>query len=188
MHEYPFTPAEPSTWPEPPGRGRALADAQAFDRTAAVADVIAVTGDTRRLTHISAGLLAAVLVGAASLGAALLVRGEPLNLGSLGLLMPVLMSWLVTAALVLFSAGPVTSAFAELRRATGASIDPSAPWVPLGVEPLADSEVTWNYIVPLIAATRRQHARARLALSVAVLTTGAFLLWMVLSLAMAALT
>jgi hypothetical protein len=48
--------------------------------------------------------------------------------------------------------------------------------------------VTWDFVVPLIAATRRQHARARLALSAAVLTTAAFLLWMMLSLAVAALT
>jgi hypothetical protein len=47
--------------------------------------------------------------------------------------------------------------------------------------------VTWNYVVPLIAATRRQHDRARFALSVAALTTAAFLLWMVLALALAAL-
>jgi hypothetical protein len=188
MQEYLFNQAEPSMWPEPPGRGHALTDAQTFDPAVAISDVIAVTGDTRRLTYISAGLLATVLMGAATVGAALLLRGQPLAMGSLGLLMPVLVSWLVTAALVLFSEGPVTSAFAELRRATGAPVDPSAPWAPLGVEPLADPEVTWDCVVPLIAATRRQHARARLALSAAVLTTAAFLLWMMLSLAVAALT
>jgi hypothetical protein len=188
MHEYLFPQAQPSAWPEPPQRERSLADAQAFDPTAAIADVIAVTGDTRRLSHISAGLLAAVLVGAATLGSALLVHGHPLALGALGLLVPVLVSWLTAATLVLYSEGPVTSGFAELRRATGAPANPFAPWVPLGVESLADAEVTWDYVVPLIAAVRRQHERARLALSVAVLTTSAFLLWMVLSLAVAALT
>ncbi|HEY1823156.1 MAG TPA: hypothetical protein VGG83_24790 [Trebonia sp.] len=117
----------------------------------------------------------------------MLVRGQPLALGSLGLLLPVIASWLVAAALVLFSERPVTSAYAELRRATGAPVSPFAPWAPLGVQPLADSEVTWNYVVPLIAATRRQHDRARFALFVAALTTAAFLFWMVLSLALAAL-
>jgi hypothetical protein len=188
MHEYLFPLAEASTWPGSAESERVLADAEAFDRTAAIADVIAVTGDTRRLSHISAGLLAAVLVAAATMGAALLVRGHPLALGSLGLLVPVLVGWLVAAALVLHSEGPVTSAFAVLRRATGAPVNPYAPWVPAGLEPLADSGVTWDYVVPLIAAARRQHERARLALSVAVLTTAAFLLWMVLSLAVAALT
>jgi hypothetical protein len=187
MYEYPSGQAGAVTWPAPPGQERIVAGNSAFDRTA-VAEVIAITGDTRRLTHISGGLLGVVLAGAATVGAALLVRGQLPALGTLGLLIPVVMSWLVTAALVLNSEGPVASAFAELRRATGAPIDPSAPWVPIGVHPLADAEVTWDYIVPLIAATRRQRERACRALSAAILTTAAFLLWLVLSLTVAAIT
>jgi hypothetical protein len=186
MYEYLSNQGKPGPWPAPPGQERALADPPAFDR-AAIAEVIAITGDTRRLTYIAGCLLGAVLAGAATVGAALLVRGQPLSLGMVGLLIPVIVSWLVTAALVLYSEGPVTSAFAELRRVTGAPVDPSAPWVPLGVQTLADLEVTWDYIVPVIAATRRQHERTRRALSAAVLTTAAFLVWMVLSLTVAAL-
>lgn len=187
MHEYLSNLAETRTWPVPPGQEHVLAGAPAPDR-AAVAEIIAITGDTRRLTHISGGLLGAVLAGAGTVAAALLVRGQLLDLGTVGLLFPVIVSWLVTAALVLSSEGPVTSAFAELRRATGAPVDPAAPWAPLGVRPLADSEVTWDYIVPLIAATRRRHERTRRALSAAVLTTSAFLAWMVIALMLAALT
>jgi hypothetical protein len=197
MDEYRSSQAVPGSWPvpqqpdqfqadaEPLAGAAGLASGEEFDHRTAVADVIAFTGDTRRLTLISAGLLAAVLVGTAVVGAGLLVRGRPLGLGSLGLLAPVLVSWLLTAALVLFAEGPVTSGFAELRRATGAMVDPTAPWTP--ARAMADSEVTWDYVLPLIAAARRQHARARLALSVAVLTTAGFLLWMFLSLAVAAL-
>jgi hypothetical protein len=94
----------------------------------------------------------------------------------------------VTAALVLLAEGPVTSAFAELRLKTGAPVDPSAPWSPLGVRPLSDAETTWGFVVPLIAAATRQHARTRLAFGGAVVTTTAFLLWMALSLAAASLT
>ena len=145
-----------------------------------------VTGDTRRLTYLSVGLLAAVIVGAATVEAALLVREQPLALGVLGLFIPVLVSWLTSAGLVLHSEGPITSAFAELRRATGAPVDPAAPWSPIGMKSLTDSEVTWDCLVSLIARTRRQHEKARLALSAAVLTTAVFLLWTVLSLAAAA--
>jgi hypothetical protein len=81
----------------------------------------------------------------------------------------------------------MTGAFAQLRRATGAPVDPAAPWRPLGVRPLADSAVTFGHVVPLIAAATRQHARARLAFCAAVITTAVFLLWMVLSLATATL-
>lgn len=187
MYKYLFNQAEPATWPAPPGQERLVTDSPAFDR-AAVAEVIAFSGDTRRLTHICGALMGAVLVGAATVAAALLVHGQLLAMGTVGLLIPVMVSWLVTAALVLCSAVPVASAFSELRRATGASVDPSAPWAPLGLRPLADSEVTWDYIAPLIAATRRQHERTRRALCAAVLTTAAFLVWMILSLTMAALT
>jgi hypothetical protein len=186
MHESLSGQAGPHTWPAPPGRPPVLADTTARCR-AAVAEVIAITGDTRRLTHLSAVLLAVVLVGATTVAAALLVRGQLLAAGTVGLLIPVIVSWLATAALVLCSEGPVAGAFSELRRATGAPVDPAAPWAPLGLRPLADADVTWDYIVPLIAATRSQRERTRRALSAAVLTTAAFLAWMVLSLTMAAL-
>jgi hypothetical protein len=188
MREWLPSSPDPGAWPERPEWGRALPDDPGCDRTAAITGVILVTGGTRRLTLISAGLLAADVVGAAIVVSALLGRGKVLALGSVGLLVPVTLSWLVTAVLVLLAEGPVTSAFSELRRATGAPVDPSAPWSPLGVRPLTDSEVTWGHVVPLIAAATRQHARARLALSAAVITTAVFLLWMALSLAAATLT
>lgn len=187
MREWLSLPAEPAAWPETPGSGSARADEATSDLTAAITDVISVTSDTRRLIYLCAGLLAAVLVGAATVASALLGRGHVLALGLVALLTPVILSWLVSAVLVLLAEGPVTSAFAELRRATGAPVDPSAPWSPLGVRPLADPEVTWGHVVPLIAAAARQHGRARLALSSVVITTAIFLLWMALSLAAAAL-
>lgn len=187
MREWLSPSPESGTRPGTPGNGRVLTDNRSCDHVPDVTDVIAVTGDTRRLTHFATGLLAAVLVGAAAVTSALLSRGHALTLGLVGLI-PVLLSWLVTAALVLLAEGPVTSALAELRLRTGAPVDPSAPWLPLGVRPLSDAETTWGYVVPLIAAAARQHARTRLAFGAAVFTTAAFLLWMTLSLAAATLT
>jgi len=187
MREWLSFPPEPAVWPEAPGRGPVLADDRGHDLTGAVVDIISATGDTRRLTCLSAGLLAGVLVGAATVTAALLTRGHALAVGSVGLLLPVLISWLVTVGLVLSSESPVTGAFAQLRRSTGAPVDLSAPWAPLGVRPLADSAVTFSHVVPLIAATARQHARAQRALFAAVITAAVFLLWLVLSLTAATL-
>jgi hypothetical protein len=181
MHEY-LSSAQSVTWPHPRAREEAAGD-DLGGQAGAVAGVIAVAGDTRRLSLVSAGLLVAVLVGSAVVTAALVGRDRALALGSVALLMPVIVSWLASAIFLLLSEGPVTSALGELRRVTGAPVDPSAPWRPLGLDPLADTEVTWDYIVPLIAAATRRHTRARLALSAAVLTTAAFLLWMALSLA-----
>lgn len=153
------------------------------DCTAAVSGVIAVIGDTRRLTQVAAGLLAAVLLGAATLGAALVSRGQVLAVGSVALLLPVAVSWLATAALVLLSEGPVTRALGGLRYVSGAPVDPAAPWRPASLQPLTGTEVSWDCLVSLIGAATHRHARARAALGGAVVTTAAFLAWMSLSLA-----
>ena len=153
------------------------------DRTAAVGKVIEATGDSQRLVLCSVGLLAADAIGAAAVMPALLARGHLLAMGLACLLLPAIAGWLVTAALALRAEWPVSHAFARLRAETGAPVDPSAPWASLGVQPLADSAVTWDYVVPLIAATVVQQARARRTLVSAIITTTAFFSWMVLSLA-----
>jgi hypothetical protein len=183
MYEWLSSPAEPLAWPGVPGGDPSRAGTQTDHTVSAIADVIVITSDTRRLGYICAGFLAADLVGTAAVGSALAVSGRALALGSVALLVPVFACWLVTALLVVFSEGPMSRALAQLRRTSGAQVDPSAPWRPVGVRPLADGEMTWSHVVPLIAAATRQHARARIALSAALLTTVAFLLWMALSLA-----
>lgn len=183
MHEYLSSPAQPATWPILPTLNSPPAADPAAARTADIVELITVAGDTRRLGFAAAGLLAAVLVGTAAVGSALAVRGHVLAVGSVAILLPVAVSWLVAAVLVLTAEHPLTAALGELRHATGASVDPSAPWAPVGVRPLADAEVTWGHVVPLIGAANRQHARARLALGAAVFTTAAFALWMTVSLA-----
>ena len=107
MYERLSSPAEPLTWPEPPERGSGDPGLSTAGRVAAIAEVIAVAGDTRRLSYVCAGLLAAVLVGIATVGSALAISGRALALGSVVLLLPVLASWLATALLVLLSEGPV---------------------------------------------------------------------------------
>jgi hypothetical protein len=114
----------------------------------------------------------------------LLGRRDAVAVGSVGLLVPVILSWLVAAVLLLLAERPVAGALGELRRATGAQVDPSAWWAPVGVLPLPASDLEWSNVVPLIAAVAIRHARARLALSSAIVTTAGLLLWMVLSLAM----
>jgi hypothetical protein len=182
MDEYLSSPW-PATWPRSQFSDQALADDPAYERLAALAGVVAVTGDTRRLTYISGGLLAAILVGAATVTSALAVRGRAPEIGAAWLLLPVIVSWLASAILLAASENPVSRTLGELRWTTGGAVDPSAPWSPLGAQPLADAEDTWSYVVALIAATMRRHRRARLALSAAVVTTVVFLLWMTLSLA-----
>jgi hypothetical protein len=187
MPEQRISAPAPGVWPAAARRDQSLADDRAHDCPTAIANVISVIGDTRRLTLISSGLLAADLVGAGSVASALLARGHVLALVSVSLLLPVAVSWLVTAAVVLLSERPMAGALGELRRATGAPVDLSAPWAPLGVRQLPASDLDWSHFARLIAAADRQHTRARLALSASVLTTAAFFLWMSVALTAAAL-
>jgi hypothetical protein len=152
----------------------------------AVAQITSITGDVRWLILVSGGLLAANLVGVALVVTALLGRHGVWMLGSLGLLVLVILGWLRTSLFVVLAERPVAGALGELRRATGAPVDPSAPWPPLGVRPMPASDLGCDHVVPLIAATNLRHARARLAFSWAVITTTVFCVWMALSFAMAA--
>jgi uncharacterized membrane protein len=70
-----LSPPWPVTWPQNQLTDQALTDDRSCERLAAFAGVVTVTGNTRRLTHICAGLLAAVLVGAATVTSALALRG-----------------------------------------------------------------------------------------------------------------
>ena len=177
-----LSPSWPVTWPRTQLTDSALATDLACDHLSALSGVVTVTGYTRRLTHIGAGLLGAVLVGAATVTSALAVRGQPLTIGASGLLLPVVLSWLTAAVLLAVSESPVSRALGELRWMTGAPVDPSAPWSPLATCPPPNAEITWDYMMALIAAATRQHARARLALSASIVTAAAFLLWTAVSL------
>jgi hypothetical protein len=106
--------------------------------------------------------LTADIAGGAVVMSALLGRKEIAALSALGLLLLVMLSWLRTSALVILAEWPVAVAFGELRRATGAPVDPSAPWLPTGARPMVASDFGWDQVVPLIAAANLRHARARL--------------------------
>jgi hypothetical protein len=178
-----LSPPWPATWPQNQLTDQAPADDPACERLAVLGGVVAVAGDTRRLTYICAGLLGVVFIGAATVTSALAVHGHALAIGAAGLLLPVVLGWLAAAILLAASERPVSRVLGELRWTTGGAVDPSAPWSPLAAQPLADAEVAWDYVVALIAATTRRHARARLALAATVVTTVVSLLWITLSLA-----
>jgi hypothetical protein len=185
MYEYQsYAPGANPWWPGEP-REPAPADDQPRDYSAAVSEITVVVADTRWLVLVAGGLLVTDIGGAAAAGAALLGHRDAIALGSAGLLIPVLLCWLVATALVIRAELPVADALGGLRWATGARVTPSAPWPPLGVEPAADSDLEWEHAEPLIAAAVIRHARARLALCAAIVTSAAFVLWMVLALAFA---
>lgn len=185
MYEYLSSAPEPSPWWPGEPRESAPADGQAWSDPAAISEITSAAASTRSLVLVSGGLLAVDIGGAAASVAELLTHRDAIALGSVGLLVPVLLCWLVAAALVVRAESPVADALSGLRWATGARVDPSAPWLPLGTRPDPDSEPEWAQVESVIVAAVVRHARARLALSAAVVTSAGFLLWMALSLAFA---
>lgn len=145
-------------------------------------------GNTQRLGLICGGLLAADLAGAIITVSALLRHGHDVGWTAVILLLPVLAAWLIAALLLVMAEKPATNALARLRYDTGAPGDPSAPWAPLGVPQLADAELGPRHVAPLIGAATLAHARARRALTAAVVATTGFLLWTAISLAIAAVS
>jgi hypothetical protein len=185
MREHLRTVSGPGPWPGLPHEGSAPASDQEPSDPAAVPAITAAISDTRWLVLISGALLVADIAGASVTTAELLGRQSAVAVGSIVLLVPVLAGWLAAAALLIHAERPVVGALGELRRATGARVEPSAPWRSVGVRPLPACDLEWAHVVPLIAAATIQHARARLALCLAIITTAGLLLWMVLSLAIA---
>ena len=150
-----------------------------------IAELASAIGDPLSLLLISGGLLAADLAGAAATVAILLTHGGAVAVGTAGLLIPVALSWLVAAALLLWAERPVADAVGELRWMTGAPVDLAAPCSPWGVHPPPTAHLAWPCMVRLIGAVAIRHGRARLALCAAIFTTSGFLAWMLLSLAIA---
>lgn len=189
MSEQLISASGPDLWPGFPwgnNKNNEPVDAQEHDCAAAVTQITSLMGDTRRLILVAGGLLTADIAGMAVAVSALLGHGAGVGLSSVGLLAPVMVSWLAAAALMILAEQPVAAALGELRCVTGAPVDPSAPWRPLGVRPMVGSDLAWNHIVPLIGAATLQHSRARLTLTWAIITTVGFMVWMTLSFALAA--
>jgi hypothetical protein len=129
---------------------------------AAVSEVTAMLGSTRWCILASGGLLAAGAVGFSIVVATWPVaRGEGGGgLCCLGLLAVVMLSWLRAATLLALAERPVASALGELRRRTGAPVDPSVPWVPFGVRRTLLTDLGWEHAWALVAAATLRHTRA----------------------------
>jgi hypothetical protein len=192
MRDHLVSTANFASWPEPrwdnEEDNEPPPDGQERGRAAAAAKITSAMSDSRRLFLISGGLLTADVTGAAVAVSAFLSHGHSVALWAAGLLVPVILSWFIAALLMTLGEQAVAGSLGELRRVTGAPVDLSAPWRSLGVTPMAESDIAWEHIVLLIGAATLHHARSRLALSWAIITTVGFMLWLALSLAMAAVS
>lgn len=155
------------------------------DSMATVARITAVMSGSRRLFLFSSGLLTADVAAAAIAMSAFLSHGRGVALGTAGLLAPVMLSWIITATLIIQAEQPVAGALGEIRRATGAPVDLSAPWLALGFAPNADSDIGEEHLVLLIGSAILHYARSRVALLWAVCTSVGLMLWLAIALGIA---
>jgi hypothetical protein len=190
MENYTAYISDPEPRPETPyddEGGSPPVTQRRWEPAVALARIISLLSDTRRLILVTGALLAASVVAVGIVSSVLLGRGIGFSLGSVGLLLPVLLTWMVSAVLLVQTESPVADVLGEVRRVTGAPVEPSAPWRSLGVRPMGEPDAEWDP-VQFIGIVNFQHSRARLALFWAVIATAGCLAWTVFMLAVAAVS
>jgi hypothetical protein len=187
MREHCAAESGPAPWPGVPHEGSAPARGQARSYPAVVGEITSAVDRTQGLFLMSGGLLAGDAAGTVAVAVGLLGHRGALAVGTAGLLIPVTLGWLVSAALLLWAQRSVDDALGELRWVTGAPVDLSIRRPFVSVLPSLTPEAEWPHVVRLIGAVAVRQGRARLALSAAILTTAGFLAWTVVSLTIAAM-
>jgi hypothetical protein len=169
-------PLRPAALDVAPGTDRAAAADDTHSSAAVIGALTHLLDDTRTGTQLAGGLLAAAAVGIAVTGTA-----WPLRPGAtvccLLLLVAVLLSWVRAAVLLALAGRPVTGTVAELRRRTGAPVQPAAPWVRDGTGQVTEFHLGRRQAQSLIAAASLRQARTQLALRWAMLAAGGFCVW-----------
>jgi hypothetical protein len=166
----------PATLDVPPGTGRAPAADDTHSSAAVIGALTHLLDDTRTATRLAGGLLTA-----AAVGVAVTATAWPLRAGAtvccLILLVAVLLTWVRAAVLLALAGRPVTGTLAELRRHTGAPVQPAAPWVLGGTGQVTEFHLGRRHAQSLIAAASLRQARTQLALRWAMLAAGGFCVW-----------
>jgi hypothetical protein len=145
---------------------------------AAISEMAGLLHDTRGSMVTDGCLLGAITIGLA-LDAGLTTRALRglAAVTNLGLLSGTVFCWLAAVFLLAWASRPVLSAVSELRRVTGAPLDPRPGWVtmpPTGADP---AEWTWHRALLLLGAARLARSRMQLADAWTYFTGGCFLAW-----------
>jgi hypothetical protein len=129
-------------------------------------------------------LVSGITVAAVTVGVAVEAIAVPINLHAgvgtvicLGLLAVLVLSVIRTAALMLLAGRPLMDQLGELRRQTGAPVDPTVPWTPVRILPLASPMAVWDRAQHVLAAAHFRNARIHLALGWATVAMIGFCAW-----------
>lgn len=130
-------------------------------------------------------LVSAVTIVAVTVGVAVEAVALPVNLHAgagtvifLGLFALLALCVLRTAILMIGAGRPLMDELGELRRQTGAPVDPTVPWTPVRRLPMTSGIAVWERRAhAVIAAAHFRNARIHLALTWATIAIISFCAW-----------
>jgi hypothetical protein len=129
-------------------------------------------------------LVSGVTVAAVTVGVAVEAVAVPVNLHAgigtvvcLGLFAVLALSVIRTTTLMIVAGRPLLDQLGELRRQTGAPVDPTVPWTPVRRLPLPSRTTVLDCAQRVLAAAHFRNARIHLALGWAIITMISFCAW-----------
>lgn len=137
-------------------------------------------------------LVSGITVAAVTVGTAIEEMVLPMNLHAgagtflgLALLGILAVSVIRTAVLMIVAGRPLMDELGELRRRTGAPVDPTVPWTPVRRMPTANPTPGWERARAVLAAAHFRNARIHLALTWATVAIISFSAWTLVQLFLA---
>lgn len=94
-------------------------------------------------------------------------------------LLALAVSMVRTAILMLAAAGPLVDELGELRRRTGAPVDPTAPWTSAGGSAGPFPVSGWEHLRVVLAAAHFRSVRIHQAMTWAIISVACFFAWTV---------
>ncbi|HEX4253552.1 MAG TPA: hypothetical protein VH089_00615 [Streptosporangiaceae bacterium] len=143
-----------------------------------LAEMAALIRDTRPSLVVSGSVAAAVLVGLATGSALLPLTGRgPGAVAAIALFALVAMCLLRTLTLIVLAGQPLAQSLSQQRVASGAPLDPRAPWASIPVPGTGPQAWTWARAHLLLSQARFRADRIQAATGWALVTAAVFLAW-----------
>ena len=173
--------AEPGAAAIPGGQGTIPDDLGAGRQESAqelLAEMAALIRDTRPSLVVSGLVSAAVLIGLAAESVVLPLTGRgPGAVAAVALFAVVALCLLRTLTLTVLAGLPLGQALAQQRVASGAPLDPRAPWASIPVPGTDPRSWSWARAHLLLSQARFRAERIQAATSWALVTAAVFLAW-----------
>ena len=155
--------------------------------TAAYRDMRELLRDGRTGMLVCGTTIAAVTVGFALEGPQTrsALHAGAASVACVVLLIALAISMIRTVSLMISAGAPLVDELGELRRRTGAPVDPTAPWTSAGGSAGPFPVSGWEHVRAVLAAAHFRSVRIHQALTWASITVACFFVWTVAVLAIA---